>query len=104
VTDSKKTAFIRIGPEANVKNLIVEENMSIGDDEFVDNQGNLSDTAIRKNTHIVPKALGTAKPPVEDSGERPAEHWYKKPIGIIGMGVATGLIVAGALFAISRYF
>ena len=44
------------------------------------------------------------EPPVKDSGESPAEHWYKKPIGIIGMSVTAGLIVAAALFAISRYF
>ena len=32
-----------------------------------------------------------------------AEHWYKKPIGIIGIGIISGLLVYLASFLASKY-
>ena len=42
--------------------------------------------------------------PVEDGGQSPAEHWHKKPIGILGLAVAGGLLVAASLWSLAHYF
>ena len=42
--------------------------------------------------------------PVEDGGHSPAEHWYKKPIGKLGLTVAGGLLVAASLWSFAHYF
>jgi len=34
----------------------------------------------------------------------PADHWYKRPIGLIGLTVAGGLLLAAATVAIKHYF
>ena len=49
------------------------------------------------------KSSEPPKPP-EDAAKAPGEHWYKKPIGILGVSVAGSVISAAALWAVVHYF
>lgn len=48
--------------------------------------------------------LPDAKPPGEDGGQRTSDDWYKKPIGMIGIGVVVAIVAAAALRLLSAYF
>ena len=45
-------------------------------------------------------ATHAAATPIGD----PGDPWYKRPIGIIGLAVAGGLVLAAALWAVRHYF
>ena len=48
--------------------------------------------------------LGAPEPPIEDSDKGADEHWYKKPIGVLGLSVTATLLATTAIVAIKHYF
>ena len=54
------------------------------------------------NLEISEKAQPEIPKPEPDGA--PNEHWYKKPVGILGLSIAGALLSAAALWAIAHYF
>lgn len=85
--------------KSSLKNVVVED---CGEDNVhienadVDIDGLQSRRAGRRGLHI-------SKKPKSDKDDA-NNHWYKKPIGILGLTVAGGLLLAAAKFAFEQFF
>lgn len=102
MSDPPKRAFIHIAPGAVVNEGRVSNNLSSGTDVFVDNCGLIDSLELDGNTHIAGQPLEHKEPDQEasDSGK----HWYKRPIGLIGLAIVGSVLSAMAILAIRRYF
>ena len=52
----KRPSFIHIAPGAKVKGLIMDNNTMVGKGNFLDNEGELEDSTLDNNKHIIPSS------------------------------------------------
>lgn len=45
-----------------------------------------------------------ASPPAQNTSVSATDPWYRKPIGIVGLAIASGLLLAAANWTLSHYF
>lgn len=83
-----KSSFVKIAPGAQVTGLTMAGNTMVGDGDFLLNEGELSGAILENNRHI---AQATA--PIADP-----KKWYERPLGMLLLTIAAGLIVAYLVF------
>lgn len=81
-----RPSFIKIASGARVKGLIMDNNLMVGDGDFLKNEGVLEDANLTNNRHM--PTFSSGHPPVSK------KNWYEKPFGIVVLGVTVVLIGA----------
>lgn len=84
-----RPSFIKIALGAKVRGLTMDNNLMVGDGDFLRNEGELEDANIINNKHM----------PFVSSGHPPApkKNWYEKPAGQILIGVIIVVVGGGVL-------
>lgn len=84
-----RPSFIKIAHGAKVKGLTMDNNLMVGDGDFLKNEGELEDAILINNKHMPFASSG--HPPV------PKKNWYEKPAGQIFIGVVIVVVGGGVL-------
>ena len=98
--DDKKPPPVGIWIRPAARGTIVHGNETIGMHVGVVDEG--VNSTIESNLIHSGNSPDEAKPTADSRGYSD-DHWYKKPIGIVGMSVAAGLLVGAATWAIAHY-
>ena len=71
-------------------------------EDFIENDIGLAEALRIRETKALAKAIDNPKH-IQDNIADSRHHWYKRPIGIIGLTVIAGLILAGTVYLIKTY-
>ena len=83
-----KASLLKIAPGAKITNSTISGNTIVGDANLIDNQGSIENSNIERNLLTIP----------------PDDPWYKKPVGIIGIGLFVTIIAALFLARLNQWF
>ncbi len=80
MAENKEKIAIKIGGGKNIR---IEDNVSVGFDKLAE-IGKVEGLSAKRNVAVAPRA------------EKQRDPWYKKPIGLVGIGLFVAIV--GALF------
>jgi len=79
-------ALIKNSAGAKLTNATITDNVQIGGNHLIDNQGTIEDSEIGRNLHL--------------NAHKARKKWFERPLGILFLGVVASLLA----WAVLRYF
>lgn len=99
MTEERKPPTIGILVPPGARDVVTRGNEISDFDHGIEDHGQGS---VHEHNKIVGPSSDVPQPP-EHSSDSPTEHWYKKPIGVLGIAIAAAILSAAALAALRHH-